>query len=179
MAWQRAFDAHYGDAETGAYYLTSDDAGDLIVRPHSTVDDAIPNLNAIAAGNLVRLAALTGDHAWREKADRLIEGILSANARNLFGHVALLNALDLRLRTAEIVITGTDDALVQAALKLPYLDRIVLRAPSADALPAAHPAQEKLKAVQGSAAFVCVGETCSLPVTAPGEIAAAVQAMRG
>ena len=178
LAWQRELDAHYADAETGAYYLTADDAGDLVVRPHSTVDDAIPNLNAIAAGNLVRLAALTGDHQWREKADRLIEGILSANARNLFGHVALLNALDQRLRAAEIVITGTDHALVRAALKLPYLDRIVLRAPTADALPASHPAQEKLKATQGSAAFVCVGETCSLPVTAPNEIATAVTAAR-
>ncbi len=178
LAWQREFDTHYADPETGGYYLTADDAGDLVVRPHSTVDDAIPNLNAVAAGNLVRLAAFTGDHAWREKADRLIEGIMSANARNLFGHVSLLNALDLRLRAAEIVVTGTDDVLVQAALKLPYLDRIVLRAPSANALPASHPAQEKLKATQGSAVFVCVGETCSLPVTSPDEIAAAVAAMR-
>jgi hypothetical protein len=45
-------------------------------------------------------------------------------------------------------------------------------------LPAAHPAQEKLAAVSGSAVFVCVGERCSLPVTEPDRIAAAVQAMR-
>jgi uncharacterized protein YyaL (SSP411 family) len=106
LGWQRAFDAHYADAETGAYYLSADDAGDLLLRPHSTLDDAIPNLNAVAAGNLVRLAALTGEARWRAQADRLIEGILAANARNLFGHVALLNALDLRLRGAEIVATG-------------------------------------------------------------------------
>ena len=88
----------------------------------------------------MRLAALTGDHQWREKADRLIEGIIAAQPRNLFGHVSLLNALDLRLRAAEIVCTGPDaEAFAQAALKLPYLDRVVLRAPSADALPATHP----------------------------------------
>ena len=106
LAWQRALDAHYADADTGGYYLTADDAGDLLLRPHSTSDDATPNPNAVAAGNLVRLAVLTGDSAWRDKADRLIEGILSAAGRNLFGHVALLNALDLRLRAAEIVLTG-------------------------------------------------------------------------
>ena len=79
----------------------------------------------------------TGDDAWREKADRLIEGILSAAERNLFGHVALLNALDLRLRGAEIVVTGPEaDRFAQAALKLPFLDRIVLRAASAADLPA-------------------------------------------
>ncbi len=98
LAWQHQLDAHYADRDSGAYYLTADDAGDLVVRPHSTADDATPNANSVAAGNLVRLAALTGDHQWREKADRLIEGIISAQPRNLFAHVALLNALDLRLR---------------------------------------------------------------------------------
>ena len=180
LAWQRAFDAHYADPDTGGYYLSADDASDLLLRPHSTLDDATPNPNAVAAQNLLRLAVLSGDDAWREQADRLIEGILSTAERNLFGHVALLNALDLRLRGAEIVLTGPQaDRFAQAALKLPFLDRIVLRAASAAELPPTHPAQEKLKAAQGSAAFVCVGERCSLPVSGPDQIAAAVTAMRG
>jgi uncharacterized protein YyaL (SSP411 family) len=179
LAWQRAFDAHYADPDTGGYYLSADDAADLLLRPHSTTDDATPNPNAVAAQNLVRLAVLSGDDKWREKADRLIEGILSAAERNLFGHVALLNALDLRLRGAEIVLTGPDaDRFAQAALKLPFLDRIVLRAPAASDLPAAHPAQEKIKAASESAAFVCVGERCSLPVMDPAQIAAAIAGMR-
>ena len=132
LAWQSAFDAHYADPDTGAYYLSADDASDLLLRPHSTSDDATPNPNAVAAQNLVRLAVLAGDDKWRTKADRLVEGILSAAERNLFGHVALLNALDLRLRGAEIVATGPDaERFVRAALKLPYLDRIVLRVTSA------------------------------------------------
>ena len=131
------------------------------------------------AQNLVRLAVLSGDYSWRKKADRLIEGILSAAERNLFGHVALLNALDLRLRGAEIVATGNEaDRFAQAALKLPYLNRIVLRATTAGDLPASHTAQEKLKAAKASAAFVCVGERCSLPVTEPAQIAASLEAMR-
>ena len=158
VSWQRAFDAHYADPDTGGYYLSADDADDLLLRPHSTVDDATPNPNAVAAQNLLRLAVLTGDNAWRAKADRLIEGILSAVDRNLFGHIALLNALDLRLRGAEIVATGPEaDRFAQAALRLPFLDRIVLRAASAGDLPASHPAQEKLKVATGSAAFICVG----------------------
>lgn len=180
LSWQRAFDAHYADPDTGGYYLSADDASDLLLRPHSTVDDATPNPNAVAAQNLVRLAVLSGNDVWRAKADRLIEGILSAAERNLFGHVALLNALDLRLRGAEIVLTGSAaDRFAQAALKLPFLDRIVLRARSAADLSAAHPAQEKIKAAQGSAAFVCVAERCSLPVTNPDQIVVAVAAMRG
>ena len=179
LRWQGAFDMHYADAETGGYYWSADDAGDLILRPHSTADDATPNPNAVAAQNLLRLAVLSGDDKWREQADRLLEGILAVAARNMFGHVALLNALDLRLRGAEIVCTGPDaERLVQAALKLPFVDRIVLRAASSADLPATHPAQEKLKAVSGNAAFVCAGERCSLPVAEPGDIALAVAAMR-
>jgi uncharacterized protein YyaL (SSP411 family) len=179
LAWQNAFDTHYTDVDTGGYYLSADDANDLLLRPHATQDDATPNPNAVAAQNLVRLAVLAGDDKWREKSDRLIDGILSAAERNLFGHVALLNALDLRLRGAEIVAAGSGaERFAQAALKLPFLDRIVLRAVNTGDLPAAHPAQEKLKAAQASATFVCVGERCSLPVTSPDQIAQAVAAMR-
>jgi uncharacterized protein YyaL (SSP411 family) len=179
LAWQNSFDRHYADPETGAYYLSSDDADDLVLRPHSTQDDATPNPNSVAAQNLVRLALLSGDDKRRAQADRLIENVLSAAERNLFGHVALLNALDLRLRSAEIVVTGPDAGrFTKAALSLPYLDRIVLRATSPGDLPPAHPAREKLKAAPKSAAFVCVGERCSLPVTDAAQIAPAVSAMR-
>jgi uncharacterized protein len=179
LIWQRALDAHYADPETGGYYWSADDATDLLLRPHSTSDDATPNPNAVAAQNLVRLAVLSGDDKWRDKADRLFEGILSSVERNLFGHVALLNALDLRLRGAEIVVTGAEsDALFAAALKLPFTDRIVVRARTAAALPVTHPARDKIAAAPTGAAFVCVGERCSLPVTTPEAIAQAVANMR-
>jgi len=179
LAWQHALDAHYTDPDTGGYYLSADDADDLLLRPHSTADDATPNPNAIAAQNLVRLAVLAGDEQWRAKADRLIDGILSAAASNLFGHVALFNALDLRLRGAEIALTGEHaDRFAQAALKLPFLDRIVLRAATAADLPVAHPAQAKLAVAPETAAFICVGERCSLPVGSADQIGETVAAMR-
>src|SRR3974377_2053373 len=163
LTWQRALDAHYAEPDTDGYYLSADDTDDLLLRPHSTVDDATPNPNAVAAQNLVRLAVLAGAAARRPKADRLIENILSAAERNLFGHVALLNALDLRLRAAEIVCTGSGaERFAQSALKLQLTARVLLRARAAAALSPMHPAQEKIKAAGGSAAFVCVGERCSL-----------------
>ena len=179
LAWQRAFDAAYANPQNGGYYLTASDAEGLVVRPASTTDDATPNPNALAAQNLLRLAALTGNDQWRERADRLIDGVLSATADNLLSHAALLNAVDLRLNAAEIVLTGPDhERFAAAALRLPYASRIILRAPSAAALPAGHPAQAKIAAGPASAAFVCVGQTCSLPVTDPDRIAEVVDAMR-
>jgi uncharacterized protein YyaL (SSP411 family) len=179
LAWQGTLDRHYANPGNGGYFLTADDAKDLVVRPSATTDDATPNPNALAAQNLVRLAVFTGQHAWRDKADRLFDGIVASAGENLFAHLASFNALDLRLRAAEIVVTGKDaraNALLTAARKLPYLDRIVLRASST--LPTSHPAQEKIKVATESAAFVCAGEICSLPVTDPGALAEAVTASR-
>jgi len=180
LAWQRALDRDYANAETGTYYLTAADAEGLVIRPAATSDEATPNHNAVAAQNLIRLAVLAGDDRWREKADRLIAAIAPLASENLYMHMALFNAIDLRLRAAEIVITGEGtaaQAMLAAARALPPLDRIVFHARAADALPPAHPAREKLKAASVQA-FICVGETCSLPVTDPADLARAVAAMR-
>jgi uncharacterized protein len=175
LAWQRALDRHYRNPGNGGYFLTADDAEGLVVRPAATTDDATPNPNAVAADNLLRLAVPAGDDGWRAAADRLFEGILPAAAPNLLAHAALLNALDLRLRGAEIVVTGEGsraEALVQAALRLPFLTRTVVRAPTAGALPPSHPARDKVAAAPEGAAFLCAGETCSLPITEPDQLQA-------
>jgi hypothetical protein len=179
LAWQGALDRHYANPDTGGYFLTADDAEGLVVRPSATSDDATPNPNGIAAQNLIRLAAFTGDHAWREQADRLIEGVVSEAGEHLIGHASLLNALDLRLRAIEIVVTGSGaqtDALVTAALRLPLSTRILLRASGPAGLPPSHPARDKIAAA-GNAAFVCAGERCSLPVTTPDRLPELVQGM--
>jgi uncharacterized protein YyaL (SSP411 family) len=168
--WHRSLDAHYADAEHGGYYLTADDAEGLIVRPHSTVDDAIPNHVGLIAQNLVRLAVLTGDAHWRSQIDVLFTKLLPIAAESVFGHLSLLNALDLYLTGAEIVVVGEGaqaNALLDAARQLPHANCTVLHVPRADALPADHMARAKADAVQGVAAFVCRNQACSLPVTEP------------
>lgn len=166
LAWQAALDRHHADPERGGYLLTADDAEGLIVRPHATIDDAIPNHNGLIAQNLVRLAVLTGDDALRDRADAMFDALLPLAAQNAFGHLSLLNALDMRLGLAEIVIAGEGaDALFDAALQLPPAIRTVLRVADSNALPSSHPAQAKVAATKNAAAFVCRGETCSLPVT--------------
>ncbi|TAK46775.1 MAG: thioredoxin domain-containing protein [Xanthobacteraceae bacterium] len=169
LAWQGALEDHFADTSHGGYFLTADDAEGLIVRPHGTVDDAIPNHNSLIAHNLVRLAALTGDARWRQRAHELFDALLPLAADNLFGHLALLNALDLHLTGRDIVVTGDDeqaDALVAAALALPFVSRTVLRAPDAARLAPDHPARAMIAAAkEGAAAFVCHGQSCAPPVT--------------
>jgi uncharacterized protein YyaL (SSP411 family) len=179
ISWQSALERHYVDAESGRYFLTANDAQCLIVRPHSTLDEAIPNHNALIAQNLIRLSALTGDDRWRARADQLFDGLLPLAAENLFGHVSVLNALDLRLRAASIVVAESRSTeFAQAACAIPYLDRIVVRVGRADELLPHHPAQTELKTAPMEAAVVCVGERCSLPIEQPDRISTVVNAMR-
>ncbi|WP_416193497.1 thioredoxin domain-containing protein [Nitrobacter sp. TKz-YC01] len=170
LRWQSTLDTHYADADHGGYYLTADDAEGLIVRPHSSDDDAIPNHDGVIAQNLVRIAVLTGETKWRDKIDGLFTALLPSATGRGFGQLSLMNALDLRLTGAEIVVVGEDAqaaTLLGAARKLPHATSIVLHAPNADALPADHPARAKFAAVTQSAAFICRGQSCSLPVTQP------------
>ncbi len=181
LTWQRALDRDYADGERGTYYLTAVDAEGLVIRPASTADEATPNHNAVAAQNLIRLALVTGDDRWRDKADRLIASIAPATVENLYMHMALLNAIDLRLRATEIVVTGEGtraDVLLAAARALPPLDRIVFHARSGQALPPNHPALAQVRAATVPQAFVCVGEACSLPVTDAAGLARALEAAR-
>src|SRR6185312_17379435 len=180
LAWQRALDRDYA-SEDGAYYLTAADAEGLVIRPASTADEATPDHNAVAAQNLIRLSLFTGDDQWRDKADRLIAAIAPAAADNLYMHMALTNAINLRLRAAEIVVTGEGaraDELLAAARAIPPLDRIVLHARTAEALPPSHPAHAQIRASGEPQAFVCVAETCSLPMTDPSALVRALQASR-
>src|SRR5262249_22786312 len=91
LDWQTAFESNYDDP-AGGYSIPADDAEGLVVRPKSTSDDALPNPHGLAAQNLVRLAAFTGEDAWREKADALFDALLPVAAESLYSHLSLLNA---------------------------------------------------------------------------------------
>ncbi len=181
LTWQHALDRDYANAETGIYYLTAADAEGLVIRPASTADEATPNHNAVAAQNLIQLALLAGDDGYRQRADRLTAAIAPDVADNLYMHMAFLNAVDFRLRAAEIVVAGEGpraQALLDAARKIPPLDRIVLHARAAEDLSPSHPGQEKVRLAAEPQAFVCIGETCSLPVTDPAALMSTLEAVR-
>ena len=179
VRWQIAFERHYINRTNGGYFFTAADAEGLIVRPESTTDEAIPNYHGIAAQNLVRLAILTGDDIWRQRADILFDGLLPAAAESLLVHASLANALDLRLRAIEIVAVGPQaDRFAETAQTLPFLDRVLLRANSTEHLPPKHPVRTASLSPDQTAAFVCAGEKCSLPVIDFNLLGAAVAAAR-
>ena len=148
----------------------------------STTDDATPNPNAHRgaeprpprrAHRPARLARQGRPPVRGHRCQRAGE--------NLFGIVALLNALDLRLRAAEIVVTGTGRARDRAADGRAASCRTSTAsccAPHAT-LPTSHPAQEKIKAATRRARRSSASaRRCSLPVTDPDALAKSVTASR-
>ena len=170
-------EAHHLDRETGYLCTSADDAPDIVFRSQPTADDAVPNAHALYAQALLKLASLTGEASMRNRADELIATLAPSLSANPYGHAALLNALDQRLRNIDIVIVGDDtEGLRAAALASSFLNRTVrLQASSAAAGElaeiAAYPKDK-------SAAFVCAEGRCSLPATRPEEIALRIASLR-
>ncbi len=165
---------HHLDPASGTYFLTADDGEKLILRPISTHDEALPNANAVAADALLRISALLDDDMLRARADRILAGLSGAANRNVLAHGSTLNALDTRFGLAEIVVVGTGlraDALTQAALSLPFPLRVVKRVAKTDeVMKGSVTAARIASAPPEGAAFICIGETCTLPVTNPDEL---------
>jgi uncharacterized protein YyaL (SSP411 family) len=167
---------HYWDDAEPGYFLTADDAEALVVRPRSVTDEATPSATALMAANLVRLWRLTGSDVYRADADAILTASGGSIAANLFATVGLLNALDLRLRATDVAIIapmGTDPAgLLDAARRMPSRALVIALHADGRSLPPDHPAFGKTAVAGRPTAYVCHGETCSLPVTDPAALAA-------
>ncbi|HTI87904.1 MAG TPA: thioredoxin domain-containing protein [Alphaproteobacteria bacterium] len=172
-------DRHYWDAERGGYFFTPDDASDLIVRTRTAVDAATPAGNGIMVGVLARLHALTGDDAYRARAQAIVDAFSGEIERNFFPLASLLNGVESLDNLRQIVIVGQRDnattkELLRAAFSVSAPDRQVhVVAPDA-ALPSGHPASGKRMIDGRPTAYICVGPVCGPPVTEPGALAAAL-----
>jgi len=106
----------FWDDERGGVFTTGHDAEALITRTKDLMDNATPGANGLAAVGLLRLAALTGDEAYRERGEAIVRlvGAMAVDHPTAFGHV--LAAVDLVARgTTEVVVTGDRPDLVSAA----------------------------------------------------------------
>jgi uncharacterized protein YyaL (SSP411 family) len=166
--WRDVLLRDYLVTDTGLLAMTAKDADRLVIRPQPSHDDAVPNANGIFAEALVRLAQLTGADDDRGLAQDALTTLIGIARSSPVGHASILNSLDLHLRGLTIVVTGEgSDALRQAALQQPYLDRTVCLVPDPARLEAGHPAHQQVQTSKDARALVCAGMRCSLPVTTP------------
>ena len=154
---------HYADESGKRFHLASDQAGDLIVRTCMAQDDAIPNHNATIAQTFASLASLTADTAWRARCEDTISAFAPHLAQAPAAYLGLLAALDMASAPVSVTIFSSDadaqKAFREAALATPEHQPMII---DKDTDKPPH-------------AVVCVGQTCSLPISDPGALADAVR----
>jgi uncharacterized protein YyaL (SSP411 family) len=165
IGWAKALETYHLDPASGLLSMAANDADDVLLRLAPTADDAIPNAHPVYLSALVRLAGLTGDIAWLERADELFKAVSAPARGNLIGHAGVLNALDFRLRAKDVVTAGpARQPLYAAALGLPFITRAVMDIDRPQEIPEGHVARAQADAAGEAAAFVCSGGACSPPV---------------
>src|SRR5271165_5558906 len=159
--------AFFADGQ-GGFYTSASDATDVpLARPRTAHDNATPAANGLLAEVFARLWHLTGDAAWRERAEALLRAFMG-DEDHLAQMPTLLAAADLLEAAATVVVIGPADDLRAAALGAPDPATVVLLVQATDALPLGHPAYGK---GSGRAAYVCRGNVCSLPIADPARLA--------
>ena len=170
--WVAVADRHYWDAAAGGYFFTADDGEALIVRGKNAFDSASPSGNAMMLEVLARLHALTAKDAYRERGAAIIAAFGSEAERNPAAACALLNAAETLRSTIQVVLVGEAGADAMERLRRTVFEtnapnRVLAAIAPGTALPEGHPAAGKT-AIDGQAtAYVCIGTTCSLPITTP------------
>ena len=149
--------AHWDTASGGFFDLASTDGeAYLATRAKPSQDAPTPSSNGVAGLVLARLWALTGSAEWRERLDATLRAF-AGNAANfsLYG-ATLFRAMDwashpvTRIEVAGPKGEGPARTMHRQALKAYRPRKVVVRTFAA-----------------APSATVCVGPTCSLPVTTP------------
>ena len=160
----------FGDG-AGAFFMSADAAQKFAPRARNVQDGPTPSGIGLMAENYALLHALTGEAEYRRKAEALLAAFAGSTDR-LTGSPVLLAAADLLENAACVVVTGGSAELAQAALAAPDPAVAVLQVAAPADLPPGHPAHGKTSAQQ--AAFICRSGVCSLPVTTPEAVRAAL-----
>jgi len=178
-AWCAVADRHHWDPEAGGYFMSADDTRDILMRTKPLHDNATPPGNGVMAENLARLYHLTGKLACRERLDALLQALVPEKTEHMMHQLSMLMGFETAEAAAQIVLTGPlgdpgalPDGLVRDALKAAPPAHVLLRVEDAAALPDHHPAHGKAALDGRPTAYICVGTTCTLPLTDPDELKA-------
>jgi uncharacterized protein YyaL (SSP411 family) len=157
----------FGDADRGGFFTTSTDHESLIARRKEVGDHPIPSGQSSAALGLLRLAALSGEARFADRA----AGVFALFGEPMISHpdsfAHLLRALDFHLASKrEVALVGQDFSALEAIVRSEFRPNVVVAAGPAGAVEP--PLLDARTEIGGEpAAYVCEGFTCNLPVTDP------------
>ena len=153
----------FEDAEGGGFFSTSGGDSSLVMRIKDDYDGAEPSGNSIAALDLLRLAAITGDRGFREAADRTLGAFARKMSEQPAGLPQMLVAYQWSIgKPLQVILAGNPDAADTQALARSVHRRFltnVVAAMASDAAPYMVP-------VDGRAtAYLCENFACQLPTS--------------
>src|SRR5262249_50065745 len=130
-------------------------------------DHATPSGNGVMLEVLAILYVLTGNSRYRDLADDVLGAFAGETVRNSIPLAAFLSGADFLLNNVQIVIrSGSGAGAMRAALAgccVP--NRVVTVLPEGAESPKGHPTYGKTSIAGKATAYVCVGQSCSLPIT--------------
>jgi uncharacterized protein YyaL (SSP411 family) len=155
----------FWDDEHGGLFTTGHDAEALVARQKDLLDGATPSASSTAAVALARLAALTGDRSYRERAEAIVRLLGPLAASHPMAFANLLAGLDLLVGgTVEVVVAGDRPDLV-GEVRRRYLPTAVLAWGERFESPL-------WEGRSDGRAYVCEGFACRQPVETVDDLAA-------
>jgi hypothetical protein len=170
--WVRTLNEHYWDPVNGGYFYTSDDAEPLIVRARMVVDQPTPSANGTLLQVLTRLTMVTGDRAYAERVNTMLNGFAGEAARVWMSMGSYFNGLEYAVSDLHLVVVGPlnhpkTHELTAAILGRALPNRCLTVVGPDEVFPADHPMHGKTMVNGQPTAYVCQRQTCSAPITNP------------
>lgn len=164
-------------ASDGSFYSTEDGREQLIARPHSGSDSALPSANAVACSVLTRLSVYADRPEWRARALQIPSAFGTKIKRAPRAYCGLLCAVDALLeQPLEIVLAGdaSDEQFSEMAMTLggrflPGRVEVRLTAAPETATPLTH---QRFSAGKPALTYLCQDFTCKRPAETAAELAA-------
>jgi uncharacterized protein YyaL (SSP411 family) len=181
LTLQEKLDLSFWDPKAGGYFSSAEGDSSVSVRMKENHDGAEPAASSVAAHNLLRLAGITGDERFRDRAQKAVRAFgtpMKEASTSLPRMLCTVHALQSPPR--QIVIAGDlnapDTQALLRVVRARFLPDTVLMH--------AHPESEKaglgekfsaisqMKTREGKAtAYVCENFICEFPETSPEKLA--------
>jgi uncharacterized protein YyaL (SSP411 family) len=169
----------FWSAEREIFFDTGEDQESLVVRPRNIFDNAVPSGTSVTIEWLLRLAIVTGEERYRQRALAALRPMADIMQRYPSGFGRYLSALDFHLGpVAEVALVwraGAEEAiapLVATVFGRYQPNRVVVGAAAGSAAADGLPLLADRDAVEGRpTAYVCRDYVCQLPVTDPEALA--------
>ena len=165
----------FWDEQAGGFFLTGEDAEQLLVRQRNDTDGALPSAGSVALFDLLRLGRMLQNPEYEDKAAALIRSTARFVDSSPLAFTFLLCALDFQIGPSfEVVIAGDPSAsdtraMIRELQRVYVPNKVVLLRPAGVERPEIAelaPFTLVQTSVDGRAtAYVCRDYACQLPVT--------------